>query len=41
MNIKKIIQFALISSLSMIVWELGHPYIIGGHLESSHTHECK
>ena len=41
MNIKRIIQFAVISSLSMIVWELGHPYIVGGIMEHEHTHECK
>ena len=41
MNIKRIIQIAAISSLSMIVWEFGHPYIVGAGMEHDHIHECK
>jgi riboflavin transporter FmnP len=41
MNIKKIIQVAVISALSMIVWELGHPYIVGVDMKHDHSHSCK
>ena len=38
-DIKKILQVIIISSISMIIWELGHPYILGNHTDH-HTHHC-
>ena len=38
-DIKKILQVTIISSVSMIIWKLGHPYILGTHTDH-HIHHC-